>query len=258
MYSFLFSNFLLSAQNYNYFYNIKHLTYFFSNVTHLYFSRPIITELVYLWIILSNQSKNKQDMENTVTFEKPNFAKSITPYGIIFGVIMILELVIMYTLKPDPIKSGWIGTMTNTLNYLLFTSLFITLACNNFKKANGGYIKFGQCLKIGVGVCALAALQYAVFYFIFTLIFPEFIPEMIEQIKIVTVHNTPQINSEQLKMTMSIMESTMQPYFAGPITIVMYSFVGLIISLIIGAIVKKENPYGDFNPNANNTIGSEE
>jgi hypothetical protein len=54
---FVFLNFLLSVQNYNYFYNIKHLLYFFSNVTHLSFSRPIITELVYLWINLTYQSK---------------------------------------------------------------------------------------------------------------------------------------------------------------------------------------------------------
>lgn len=187
-----------------------------------------------------------ENMENTTVVQRPNLAKSITPYGVIFGAIMILELVVMYTLKPDPIENGWIGTLNNTLNFVVFTTLFIVLACNNFKKANGGYIKFGQCLKIGVGVCALAALIYAVFYFIFSLIFPEFIPEMLEQVKIVTIHSNPQMSSEQLKMSLSIIETTMQPYFAGPITIAMYSFFGLIISLIVGAIVKKDNP-GAFN-----------
>ncbi|MDV6167971.1 DUF4199 domain-containing protein [Flavobacterium sp. DG1-102-2] len=196
-------------------------------------------------------------MEKTVTIEKPKPAKSITQFGLIFGVIMIAELSIMYILKPDPIENGWVGTMNNILNFFVFTSLFIALACTNYKKANGGYITFGQCLKIGVGVCALAALIYSVFYFIFTLIFPEFIPEMLEQVKRVTIHNSPQMTSEQLKMSMSIIEATMQPYAAAPLTIIMYSFMGLIISLIVGAIVKKENPYGDFTPPSVDNIGAE-
>ncbi len=195
-------------------------------------------------------------MENTAIVQKSRFAKSITPYGVTFGIIMILELVVMYTLKPDPIENGWIGTMTNIFNYFIFTSLFITLGCNNFKKANGGYITFGQCLRIGVGVCALAALIYAVFYFIFTLIFPEFLPELMEQMKRVTVQSNPNMSSEQLKMSMSIMETTMKPYVTGPLAIAMYSFVGLLISLIVGAIVKKENPYGDQTPDVNK-IGAE-
>lgn len=191
-------------------------------------------------------------MENKNAVQ-PKFSSSIMPYAVTFGIIMIVELVVMYILKPDPIENGWIGTVNNILNFFVFTSLFITLACNNYKKANGGYITFGQCLKIGVGVCALAALLYAVFYFIFTLIFPEFIPDAIEQIKRVTVNTNPNMTSEQLEMSISVMEKMMSPYVAGPISIVMYSFFGLIISLIIGAIIKKENPYGDYTPNEDNT-----
>lgn len=196
-------------------------------------------------------------MENKNAVQ-PKLSSSIMPYGVIFGVIMIVELVVMYILKPDPIENGWVGTVNNLLNFLVFTSVFIFLGCSNYKKANGGYITLGQCLKVGVGVCALAALLYAVFYFIFTLIFPEFIPEAIEQIKRVTVRTNPSMTSEQLEMSISVMEKMMAPYVAGPISIVMYSFIGLIISLIIGAIIKKENPYGQFTPQEEvNNIGNE-
>lgn len=197
-------------------------------------------------------------MENNNVVQ-PKLSKSITPYAVVFGTIMVVELVVMYILKPDPIKNGWVGTVNNLLNFLVFTSLFITLACKNYKKANGGYITLGQCLKIGVGVCALAAFIYAIFYFIFTLIFPEFIPDAIEQIKRVTVATNPSMTSQQLEMSMSIMEKMMAPYVAGPMSVVMYSFMGLILSLIIGAIIKKENPYGSFAPTEQdvNNIGNE-
>lgn len=174
-------------------------------------------------------------------------AKSGLPYGVVFGVIMILQFVTMHALKPDPLESAWIGTTMNLLNYLVLPILFISLAANNFKnKINGGYITIGQTIKVGVALCALAALLYAVIYFVYSLIFPEFISEMLDQIKVVTVAQNPNVSAEQLKMSISIIEKTMQPYIAGPIAIVMYSLVGLIYSLIIGAIIKKENP-GAFN-----------
>jgi len=170
-------------------------------------------------------------------------AKAAIPYGIIFGIIMIVEFVLMQVWKPDPNKMGWVGIVTNLLNFLVLPALLITLACNNYKnKINGGYISFSECLKSGVSVTVLAGFMYAVFYFIYYLIFPEFIDETLEQIKIITVKQNPNMTAEQLKLSLSIIEKTMQPYIAGPISIVMYAFIGLIISLIVGAAVKKENP----------------
>jgi len=170
-------------------------------------------------------------------------AKSALPYGVIFGAIMVLEFVIMQALKPDPKEFGWIGIVTNLLNFIVLPTLFIALACVNFKnKLNGGYITLSQSLKIGVTASAIAGLVYAIFYFIYYLMFPEFIAETIEQMKIITIQQNPTMPAEQLEMTLMFMEKTMMPYYAGPISILMYTFIGLIISLIVGAIVKKENP----------------
>jgi hypothetical protein len=43
-------------------------------------------------------------------------------------------------------------------------------------------------------------------------------------------------------MALSMTEKMMSPFVIVPITIVMYAFIGLIYSLIIGAILKKERP----------------
>ena len=174
-------------------------------------------------------------------------AKAALPYGVLFGIIMVLEFVAMQVWKPDPAKYGWVGVVTNLLNFLILPALLVSLACNNYKnKINGGYISFSECLKSGVSVTVLAGFIYAVFYFIYYLIFPEFIDETMQQIKEITIKQKPDITAEELKMSLSIIEKTMQPYIAGPISIVMYAFIGLIISLIVGAVVKKENP-GAFN-----------
>jgi K+ transporter len=75
-------------------------------------------------------------------------AKTAVSYGIIFGVIMILEFVIAYAFNIDGAKQPWVGIVNGLLNFLILPVLFILLACNNFKSKNGGYISFGECLKV--------------------------------------------------------------------------------------------------------------
>ena len=65
---------------------------------------------------------------------------------------------------------------------------------------------------------------------------------MISQIEAITVKQNPNITAEQLKMSMKFVKTFMEPYVAIPFSIVMYSVIGLIHSLIVGAIVKKDKP----------------
>lgn len=170
-------------------------------------------------------------------------AKSAITYGVVFGAIMILEFVIMYIMQPDPLEMSWAGMTMNVFNWLILPVLFITLACNNFKKNhNGGFISFGQCLKIGVTIAVIAAALYSIFYLIFTLIFPEFVTDAIAQVERVTRAQNPDMPEEQLEMSISMAGKFMQPAIAIPISIIMNAFIGLIISLIVGAIVKRDNP----------------
>jgi len=177
------------------------------------------------------------------TTQTTSSAKFAIPYGITFGAIMFMEFIIMQVLQPDPEKNGWIGVVINLLNFLVLPVTLILIACNTYKKNIGkGYIRMSDCIKCGVALCAMAGLVYAVGYFIYYIIAPEFIDETIQQIKIITIKKNPKTTSKELEMMSSVLAKTMLPYIAGPITIVMYSFIGLIESAIIGAVVKKENP----------------
>jgi hypothetical protein len=170
-------------------------------------------------------------------------AKSALTYGVVLGAIMILELVLMFVMKPDPVEDAWTGIVINVLNWLILPVLFISLACNNFKnKHNGGFISFGQCLKIGVSVMVIAAVLYSIFYLIFTMIFPEYLSDMVAQIERATRAQNPDMPQEQLEMSISMAGKFMQPAIAIPVSIIMNAFIGLIISLIVGAIVKRDNP----------------
>jgi hypothetical protein len=170
-------------------------------------------------------------------------AKSGTMYGLLFGVIMVLEFVIMYVIGMKSLVNSSVGVIVNIANYLVLPLIFIYLGCNHYKKdINNGFISFSECLKTGVSITVIAGLVYAVFSVIFNLIFPEFINEMLEISKEGMITQNPNITSKELEMGLSMVKKFMNPLIVLPVTLVMYSLIGLIYSLIIGAIVKNDKP----------------
>lgn len=172
----------------------------------------------------------------------PSTSKSALPLGIFFGIIMILEFMVAYVMNVDPISNPTAGMIMNVSNYLLLPVVLIIVACHNFKKSNLGYISFGESLKTGVTVCLIAGLLYALFSVVFNFIFPEFVEEILRKTKAVMIEKSPDMTAEQLEMALSWTRKFMNPVIAIPATIVMFCFLGLIYSLIIGAIVKKDKP----------------
>jgi len=170
-------------------------------------------------------------------------SKSALQYGAIFGVIMILQLVISFSFNITPENKAY-GVIINTLNYFILPIAFIFIGCNNYKnKLNSGFISFGESLKIGVTICVIAALIYAVFYIIFNMIFPEFAEDILNRVKEEIIKQGEGKPKEQTQMALSMTETMMKPYIVLPFTIAMYAFLGLIYSLIIGAVVKKERTF---------------
>jgi hypothetical protein len=177
-------------------------------------------------------------MENNVS---P--AKSGVLYGVLFGVIMVLEFVIMYIIGMKSLINTSAGTIVNIANYLILPLLFIYIGCTNYKKnINNGFISLSESLKTGISIMFIAAFIYGVFNVIFNYIFPEFINEMIAITKEGMLTKNPDMTSEQIEMGLSMVKKFMNPLIVLPFTLAMYSFFGLIYSLIVGAIVKNEKP----------------
>ncbi len=176
-------------------------------------------------------------MENN---EKPS--KSYLQFGLIYGVLMILGFVIVYVLQIDVIKDRVIGTSISILNYFVFPVAFIVLGCNNFKNFNKGLISFVECLKVGVSIVFVGALIFAVFNLIFNLLFPEYLEEILKQTEQIMLEQNPNMTREQVEMAISMTRKFSSPVFSIPIMILIFSVIGFIYSLIIGLIVKKDQP----------------
>lgn len=170
-------------------------------------------------------------------------SKSALSLGLLFGAIMSLELLIMYALDVDPTTNPTIGIIINLMNFLILPIVFILVGANQYKnKFNHGYLTLVDTLKIGVSVMAVAALIYGLFYLIFVMIFPTYIDEMLSKTASIMESQNPNLTSEQIEIGLSFQRKFMEPQLLIPISLAMYSFIGLIYSLIIGAIVKKERP----------------
>jgi len=170
-------------------------------------------------------------------------AKSGIVFGVLFGVIMVLEFVIMYVIGMKSLVDSSAGVIVNIANYLVLPVFFIFLGCNNYKKnINNGFMSFGECLKTGVSITFIAAIIYATFNVIFNFIFPEFVDEMISISREAMLSKNPEMTSAQLDMGLSMVKKFMNPLIVFPFTLAMFSFIGLIYSLIIGAILKNEKP----------------
>lgn len=175
--------------------------------------------------------------------QKISPSKSALQFGILFGIFMVLEFVLLYVLNIDPISNPTVGIVVNVLNYLVLPVTLIYVGCNNYKKKlNNGFITFGESLKIGVTICLVAGLIYALFSIAFNLMFPEFMDEILKKTRQVMIKQNPEITAKQLEMAMSMTKKFMSPALVVPVTVAMFSFIGLLYSLIIGAIVKNEKP----------------
>jgi len=127
--------------------------------------------------------------------------KSGLIYGVLFGVIMILEFVIMYIIGMRSLVGTSAGVIVNIANYLVLPLVFIYLGCINFKKnLNNGFISFGEALKVGVSITFIAALIYGLFNIAFNFIYPEFINEMISITQDDMIKQNPNITSKEMEI----------------------------------------------------------
>lgn len=168
-------------------------------------------------------------------------AKSALLFGVLFGLIMIFEFVIMYVIGMKSLVNSNVGLTVNIANYLVLPILFIFLGCQNYKNnINNGFISLGESLKVGISTTFLAAFTYATFNVIFNIFFPDFINEMVDISKDAMISKTPNLTAEQLEEGMIMIKKFMNPFIVFPVTLAMYSFFGLIYSLIVGTIVKND------------------
>lgn len=165
----------------------------------------------------------------------PNTGKFALTYGLILGGISVVFALMLYSL--DMHYQG--GMMVLGVS-LLITIAVIVLGMVQFKKANNGFMSFGQALKIGVGIGLIGGIIGIVFNQLMAGVID---PDMMEKatayqkgLLLESTQMTPEQVDAQMEMGKKFTTPSMQIVF-GLIYSVVVSF---IISLIPALILKRQ------------------
>jgi hypothetical protein len=170
-------------------------------------------------------------MEN----QTPSIKTTIINYALILSAISIAFNLMLYFLDMHYQQSQ----MTGIVGIVIMIGVLIYSFIDH-KKLNEGYLSLSEALKIGLGISALAGLIGVAYTFVLT----EFLdPNMMEkaldfQLEKMRIDN-PEMTQDQLDGIRSMQEKFSGPLIRSAFQIIGSLFIGFIISLIGGLIVKK-------------------
>jgi len=121
--------------------------------------------------------------------------------------------------------------------------VFIVMAVEQYKKANEGFLSIGEAIKVGVLVAVIAGVIGAIYQVIYaTIIDPDYYDKVVE-VAMKKMSAMANFNEEQLEEFQDKMYANKPSIASSFSTSVIFSAIGgLIISAIVGAVKKKEQP----------------
>ncbi|QYA26807.1 DUF4199 domain-containing protein [Gramella sp. MT6] len=165
----------------------------------------------------------------------PSIKSIAYTYGLLLAAYSVLVLVLIYAFNIS--QDNWIIGVVN----ILVTIAILALAINNYKSKNNNYLSIKEALKVGLATAAVGGLVAAIYAYIhYSFVYPEFI-EMVKETSYQNMSDQG-MSDKQISDTMKMTEFTMKPWFFSTMTLVSSLFFGLLISLITGAILKKQDP----------------
>ncbi|MDO4783068.1 MAG: DUF4199 domain-containing protein [Capnocytophaga felis] len=179
-------------------------------------------------------------METNVVNSKDIMLKN----GLYLGLAIVLVNVVMYASGMIYNGNTVVGILSSVLKFGLMV-FFIVLGIKQFRTQNSGFLMLGQALKVGVGIALVMAIIEVLYSLIFTTVIePDFFDKMLEVQKAAMIEANPNLTEQQLDGAIEMSRKFTSPVFTLPISIVWNLFLGLVISLIAGAVMqKKEQEY---------------
>jgi len=157
----------------------------------------------------------------------------ILNYGLYLGLASVLINLVVYA-TGDYLKPHW---SVSVLSGLLMIAM-IVFAFKKFKEINGGFMSWGQSVKIGVGLTVISA----VIAIIYQQLFQNFIePEFIQQMMVIREKTwiDQGMSSDAIETAKEMMQKFQGPLISSAIGIAAAAFIGFVVSAITGAIMKQ-------------------
>ena len=162
----------------------------------------------------------------------------IVTYGLLLGALSVAFQLMLFFLDMHYKNDSTAGIVSLVIMIGILLYAFI-----QFKKQNEGYLSLSEALKIGLGVSLVSSLIGIVYTVILmNFLDPDTMKKSLElSMETMRIQN-PEMPQEQLDMARSMQEKMSSPLILSAIQIIFALFIGFIISLIGGLIVKKSRP----------------
>ncbi|QTD37476.1 DUF4199 domain-containing protein [Polaribacter batillariae] len=155
----------------------------------------------------------------------------ILNYGLYYGVVSVIFSLIMYALGQHLEQ----GIATSLIGFVIMIA-FIVLATKKFKFDNGGFMSWGQGVKIGIGVVLIGVIISAIYTYLFTsFIEPEFKNQIIE--KSIVQWQDAGMSQDQIDISKQMTEDYFYLSLFGGM-VIGGLVLGFIFSAITSAIMK--------------------
>ena len=159
-------------------------------------------------------------------------------YGGLLGVVSILISVIAYVMNVHLERPWWLSVLS-----IAAMILFIVYGLKAFKMGNDGFLSLGEAIKVGLAISLIAGIISVLYNYIFmSFIEPEFVNQMMDMTQQKMMEDNPNMPQEQMDMAMSFTRKMMSPGIMFAIGIIFSLFLGFIISLISGVVMKENRP----------------
>ena len=123
---------------------------------------------------------------------------------------------------------------------IVLAAVITFLGIQNFKKANGGYLKLGQALKIGAGVLLIGGIIGILYNIILVNYIDPDAPSKIMDARLGPALEEGKITQEQFDQQK---QQSIDYWWMGyPFILIFNVLIGLAIGLITGLILKKNKP----------------
>ncbi len=166
---------------------------------------------------------------------QPKTGKFSLNYGLILGAVSVVFGVMLYL--QDLHTSQSTGLM---IIGIVLAAVITFLGIQNFKKANGGYLKLGQALKIGAGVLLIGGIISILYNVILVNYIDPDAPSKIMDARLGPALEEGKITQEQFDQQK---QQGLDFWWMGyPFILIFNVLIGLAIGLVAGLILKKNKP----------------
>ena len=170
--------------------------------------------------------------------QKASLKKNALTYGLLLGLGSIALSVVAYVMGVHLERPWWVSVLG-----IGIMIVFIVYGLKAFKKDNGGFLSLGEAIKVGLAISVIAGIISAIYNYVFvTIIEPDFVAQMLEVTREQMIERNPSMTEEQMQMGLSMTEKFMSPGIMTAVAIIFTLFLGFIISLISGLIMKQNRP----------------